>query len=83
METISSSEARNNFAAVWDMAKRKPIVIRKQKRDEVVMMSREQYDHIINDPVRRFREVAERIGKSARRRGLTDKEFDEILAQDD
>jgi PHD/YefM family antitoxin component YafN of YafNO toxin-antitoxin module len=106
MEIITSSQARNNFAAIWDMAKRAPIIIQKQGRDEMVMLTREAYDRreknkkngltrneikkilAEEEEVRRkeaaarFVAIAKEIRSEAKKRGMSKKIFDEIMASD-
>lgn len=67
MQTISSTEARNNFAAVWEKAKIAPVAIQKQGREEMVLLTREAY---------------ERREKS-KKNGLTRSELEEILAEEE
>lgn len=106
MEVISSTEARNNFAAVMEMAKREPVIIKKQGREEMVMMSREAFESrekskkqgftrsevkkilAEEEEVRRkeakarFIAIAKEIRAEAKKRGMTKKMFDEIMASD-
>jgi len=81
MQTITSSEARNNLAAMLDRAQHEPIAIQKQGRKAAVLVSYEEYERLTNDPARRFQSICQRIGKNARERGLTDELFDSIMAQ--
>jgi len=83
MQTISSSEARNNLAAMLDKAQHEPIAIQKQGRNAAVLLSYEEYERLTVDSIRRFHNICERIGRNARERGLTDEIFDEIMAQKD
>ncbi len=107
MEVFSSSEARNNFAALWEKAKKAPVAIQKQGREEMILLSREAYDrHQKNKnrklsrsemesilaeeeeaqhtkAIQRFHEAAERMRRTAKKNGMTQKIFDEIMAQDD
>lgn len=83
VQIISSSEARNNLAAMLDRAQHEPIAIQKQGRNAAVLLSYEEYERLTADPVRRFQNLCERIGRNARERGLTDELFDKIIAQKD
>lgn len=83
MQTISSSEARNNLAAMLDKAQHEPIAIQKQGRNTAVLLSYEEYERLTADPIHRFQSVCERISRNARERGLTDDIFNEIMAQGD
>jgi prevent-host-death family protein len=81
MQTISSSEARNNLAAMLEKAQHEPIAIQKQGRNTAVLLSYEEYERLTGEPVRRFQDICDRIGRNARERGLTDEIFNEIMAQ--
>lgn len=83
MQIISASDARNNLAEMLDRAKSEPITIQKQGRNAGVLLSYEEYERLVADPVRRFQSICERIGRNARERGLTEEIFNEIMAQDD
>lgn len=43
MYTMDATEARNNFSALLDTAQREPVVINKQGRGRVVVLSLEDY----------------------------------------
>ncbi len=83
MQIISSSDARNNLAAMLDKAQYEPIAIQKQGRNAAVLLSYAEYERLTGDPVRRFQSICDRIGRNARERGLTDELFDKIIAQKD
>lgn len=83
MQTVSSSDARNNLAAMLDKAQHEPITIQKQGRNAAVLLSYEEYERLTGDPVRRFQSICDRIGRNAKERGLTDELFDSIMAQGD
>lgn len=83
MEIVSSSEARNNLAAMLDKAQYEPIAIQKQGRNAAVLVSYEEYERLTADPTLRFQSICDRIRRNARARGLTDKIFDEIMAERD
>lgn len=82
MQIISSSEARNNLAAMLDKAQHEPITIQKQGRNAAVLLSYAEYERLTADPVSRFKNICERIGRNAKERGLTDDIFNEIMAQE-
>ncbi len=81
MQTVSSSDARNNLAAILDKAQHEPITIQKQGRNTAVLLSYEEYERLISDKVRRFQSICDRISRNARARGLTDEIFDSIMVQ--
>lgn len=83
MQTISSSEARNNLASILERAQREPIAIQKQGRNAAVLLSYEEYERLTGDPARRFHSICERIAANAKERGLTDEVFNQIMTQSD
>lgn len=82
MQIVSASDARNNLAEMLDRAKNEPIAIQKQGRNAGVLLSYEEYERLTADPVLRFQNICDRIGRNAKERGLTDEIFNEILMQD-
>jgi prevent-host-death family protein len=66
-----------------EKAQRGPITIQKQGRNAAVLMSYEEFERISGNAAQRFLEISARIGRNAKKRGLTDKEFDKIMAQYD
>ncbi len=81
MQIVSSSQARNNLAAMLDKAQHEPIAIQKQGRNAAVLLSYEEYERLTCNPSSRFQSICERIGRNATERGLTDEIFNEIIAQ--
>ncbi len=73
MKSVSATEAKQRFAAVIDAAQREPVVVRRQNRDVVVMMSAEEYDRIRGVANGERDRLCERVSKQAAERGLTDK----------
>ena len=46
MRYVSATEAKRALAAVLDAAQRKPVVIRRQKRDVAVVLSIQEYGRL-------------------------------------
>ena len=46
MQTVSATYAKQNFAAILDLAQREPVMIQRHERDIAVMMSAVEYDRI-------------------------------------
>ena len=80
MQTISSSEARNNLAAMLDKAQHEPIAIQKQGRNAAVLLSYEEYERLTNASVAAFQAICDDIGAKAQSRGLTEEKLAELLA---
>jgi prevent-host-death family protein len=83
MQIVSSSEARNNLAAMLDKAQHEPIAIQKQGRKAAVLVSYEEYERLTNASAAAFQAICETIGKKAEARGLTEEKLAEILAEND
>ena len=76
MKALSATEAKQRFAAMIDAAQREPLVIRRQNRDVLIVLSPEDYDRIRGANIEELDRLCERVSKQAAERGLTD----EILA---
>jgi len=83
MQIISSSEARNNLAAMLDKAQHEPIAIQKQGRKAAVLVSYAEYERLTNASVVAFQAIYDTVGKKAEARGLTEEKLAEILAAHD
>lgn len=49
IRVVSSTEAQNQFGKLLDDAKSEPVMIQKNGRDQVVMISAETYQRIIQE----------------------------------
>lgn len=47
IRVITSTEAQNQFGKLMEDAKKEPVMIQKNGRDQVVMLSAEDYERII------------------------------------
>lgn len=83
MQTISSSEARNNLAAMLDKAQHEPVAIQKQGRNAAVLLSYEEYERLTNAHRLAFQAICDDVGSKAASRGLTEAKLMEILAEND
>lgn len=83
MHTISSSEVRNNFAAMLEKAQHEPVAIQKQGRNTAVILSYEEFERLTNAHRNAFQAICDDIGAKATARGLTEAKLMEILASDD
>jgi prevent-host-death family protein len=71
MRYISATEAKQNFAAALDAVQHGPIVIRRQARDQAVLISPQD-----------FEAFSDRVGAKAAKRGLTERRLAALLRSD-
>lgn len=83
MQTVSSSDVRNNFAAMLEKAQHEPVAIQKQGRNAAVLLSYEEFERLTNAHRKAFQAVCDDIGAKAAARGLTEAKLMEILSSDD
>jgi len=55
------------------------VVVRRQNRDVVVVMSPEEYDRIRGANIAELNRLCERVSERAAARGLTDEVLDDLL----
>lgn len=82
MRYVSATDAKQRLAALLDAAQREPVVIRRQKREVAVLLSREEYDRLRALNAAEFQRFCDRVAKNAAARGLTGKKLAKILADD-
>jgi len=81
MQHVTATEAKNNLGAIIDMALKEPVAISRNGRDSVVMIPAEDFaEYERKKNAQKLIETMDKIGKAARKRGLTDKIAREILA---
>ncbi len=79
MRYISATEAKQNFAAALDAAQRGPVVIRRQARDQAVLISPQEYDRLCGIAVADFESFCDQVGEKAAVRGLTARKLSTLL----
>jgi prevent-host-death family protein len=82
MRSISATDAKQNFAALLDDAQRGPVVIRRQSRDQAVVISPQEYARLRGLAVADFQSFCDRVGKEAAASGLTEKKLDSLLRRE-
>jgi antitoxin Phd len=82
MKTVSATDAKQGFAALLDIAQREPVAIRRHDRDVAVILSAEDYQRLLDARADDFQQFCDRIGKKARRKGLTEAKLAALLADD-
>ena len=82
MRYVSATEAKQNFAAVIDAAQREPVMIRRQARDQAVVISPQEYDRLRGIAMADFQAFCDRVGEKAAARGLTEDKLAALLRSD-
>ena len=79
MRYIAATEAKQNFAAALDAVQRGPVVIRRQSRDQAVLISPQEYARLRGVAVADFQSFCDRVGEEAVAKGLTERKLTAIL----
>lgn len=82
MRKIAATEAKNRLGALLDEAQREPIVIQKQDRDVAVVLSMAEFERMRASNVRAFLDARQKLADEAKKKGLTYKRLQELLADD-
>lgn len=82
MVSVSATDAKQRLAALLDRAQREPVVIRRQKREVAVLLSRHEYDRLRALNVEDFQQFCDRVASRAAARGLTRGKLTKLLAAD-
>ncbi len=79
MKHVSSTEAKQRFAAILDAAQHEPVTIRRQNREVAVVLSTREYERLHGLNVQELNGFCEAIAQRARDRGLTEQALAELL----
>ena len=82
MKSVTALEAKNRFGEVLEAAQRQPVVITRNGRASVVMVSAESYARRQRMARERLRAALQRAGEHAAARGLTEEALDQLLADE-
>ena len=82
MKRISSTEAKQRFAALLDAAQHEPVSIRRQNREVAIVLSTREYERLHGLNVQEFENFCDAMAERARERGLTEEALVELLADD-
>jgi PHD/YefM family antitoxin component YafN of YafNO toxin-antitoxin module len=79
MEYLSSKEAQTNFGALLDAAQRNPIIIKRHKRDCVVVMSMTEFEEYRKMRAKALMDFCDETSQQAQSLGLTEEELNKLL----
>ncbi len=82
MKTITAIEAKNRFGQLIDAAQRQPVIVTKQGRPSVVVMSVEDYQRRKKHAWKNLLKVMQEAGAEAGGQGLTEEQLDQLLADE-
>jgi len=81
MQYVSATEAKQRLAAILDAAQTEPVMIRRQNREVVVMLSPREYERLRGLNISEYEQFAERVGNRAVSEGMTEEKLAEILEE--
>lgn len=79
MKVVTSTDAKQRFGSIAESALREPVLVRKQNRDFVVIMSADQYERIRKSNIAELKRTMDRIAAEAAERGMTEEVLADIL----
>lgn len=82
MQTMPALEAKNHFGQLIEAAQRQPVVVTKQGRPAVVVMSTHEYESYQKQASDRLVNLMRDMHAQAKQRGLTEEKLDELLADE-
>jgi antitoxin Phd len=82
MKTVSANEAKQSLGKVIDEVQREPVVIQRYNRDAAVLLSVSDFEKLAALNVKEFQRFCDRVGRRAKKRGLTERKLKRILDAD-
>jgi len=82
MPTVSATHAKQNFAAMIDLAQREPVRIQRHDREVAVMVSADEYERIRKMRIENLIRLTDEMGRYAESQGMTDEIFEQLMADE-
>lgn len=79
MKVVTSTDVQQRFGSIAESALREPVLVRKQNRDFLVIMSAEQYERIRKSNIAELKRTMDRMAAEAAERGMTEEILADIL----
>lgn len=82
MKSIDEAEAQVRFDEVLEEAQRQPLVITRQGRDMVVVISIASYERLRGENIKAFLQARRQLAAEAERNELTENDLRRLLRDD-
>ena len=82
MKEINAKDAKNRFGQLLDAVQRAPVRVTRKGRSVGVMMSVQHYERLRDDAWERLTSTMDTLGAEASGNGLTEAEFEALLADE-
>jgi antitoxin Phd len=79
MEYVTSKQAQTNFGALLDSAQRHPVIIKRHKRDCVVVMSMAEFEEYRKVRAQKLMDFCDAASDEAASRGMTEETLSALL----
>jgi prevent-host-death family protein len=83
VRSISATEAKQNLAALLDIAQREPVVIRRHEREVAVVVSTGEYERLRAMKISEFQRFCDQVAEKVAARGMTPEIVEQLLSDDD
>jgi PHD/YefM family antitoxin component YafN of YafNO toxin-antitoxin module len=83
MRAFTEKEAKQQLSKLLDLAQSGPIAIRRGNEDVAIVVAASEYERLRQLSVEEFQRLCDRIGRRAKRRGLTEEKLNAMLSEGD
>jgi prevent-host-death family protein len=83
VQTLTEKEAKQRFDALLDSVQSGPVTIRRGDDDIAVIVSAVEYARLRKLNIAELERLCDRIGRRAKRRGLTEEKLNQLLSEND